>query len=107
MTARIRSPAVQVPARAINHGPRLGAGRGALHGAALAAARMAASERGCATTTRFAPGGQRSRYLTTVSGGHWYHRQRQAPAARTRDPAFQDQLMDRLAGLRCITPVLC
>ena len=35
----------------------------------------------------------------TVSGGYWYHRQRQAPAPQARDPAFQDQLMDRLAGL--------
>jgi NAD(P)-dependent dehydrogenase (short-subunit alcohol dehydrogenase family) len=35
----------------------------------------------------------------TVSGGYWYHRQRQAPAAQARDPAFQDQLMDRLATL--------
>jgi len=35
----------------------------------------------------------------TVSGGYWYHRQRQAAAAPTRDPAFQDQLMDRLAAL--------
>jgi len=35
----------------------------------------------------------------TVSGGYWYHRQRQAPAPPARDPAFQDQLMDRLAAL--------
>ncbi len=35
----------------------------------------------------------------TVSSGYWYHRQRQAPAAEARDPAFQDQLMDRLAAL--------
>ena len=35
----------------------------------------------------------------TVSGGYWYHRQRQAPASPARDPAFQDQLMDRLAAL--------
>jgi NAD(P)-dependent dehydrogenase (short-subunit alcohol dehydrogenase family) len=35
----------------------------------------------------------------TVSGGYWYHRQRQAPAALARDPAFQDQLMDRLTAL--------
>lgn len=35
----------------------------------------------------------------TVSGGYWYHRQRQEPAPETRDPAFQDQLMDRLAAL--------
>jgi len=35
----------------------------------------------------------------TVSGGYWYHRQRQAPAPQARDPAFQDQLMDQLAGL--------
>ena len=34
-----------------------------------------------------------------MSGGYWYHRQRQAPAAQARDPAFQDQLMDRLAAL--------
>ena len=33
----------------------------------------------------------------TVSGGYWYHRQRQAPAAQARDPAVQDQLMGRLA----------
>jgi NAD(P)-dependent dehydrogenase (short-subunit alcohol dehydrogenase family) len=35
----------------------------------------------------------------TASGGYWYHRQRQAPAPQARDPAFQDQLMDRLAAL--------
>jgi NAD(P)-dependent dehydrogenase (short-subunit alcohol dehydrogenase family) len=35
----------------------------------------------------------------TVSGGYWYHRQRQEPAAEARDLAFQDQLMDRLATL--------
>ena len=35
----------------------------------------------------------------TASGGYWYHRQRQAPAPHARDPAFQDQLMDRLAAL--------
>jgi NAD(P)-dependent dehydrogenase (short-subunit alcohol dehydrogenase family) len=35
----------------------------------------------------------------TVSGGYWYHRQRQAPAPQARDAAFQDQLLDRLAGL--------
>jgi hypothetical protein len=35
----------------------------------------------------------------TVSGGYWYHRQRQAPAAQARDLAFQDQLMNRLAAL--------
>jgi NAD(P)-dependent dehydrogenase (short-subunit alcohol dehydrogenase family) len=35
----------------------------------------------------------------TVSGGYWYHRQRQEPAAEARDPAFQVQLMDRLAAL--------
>jgi NAD(P)-dependent dehydrogenase (short-subunit alcohol dehydrogenase family) len=37
--------------------------------------------------------------VATVSGGYWYHRQRQAPAPQARDPAFQDQLMDRLAAL--------
>jgi NAD(P)-dependent dehydrogenase (short-subunit alcohol dehydrogenase family) len=35
----------------------------------------------------------------TVSGGYWYHRQRQPPAPQAGDPAFQDQLMDRLAKL--------
>lgn len=35
----------------------------------------------------------------TVTGGYWYHRQRQAPAAQARDPAFQDELVDRLAAL--------
>jgi hypothetical protein len=35
--------------------------------------------------------GERRRY--------WYHRQRQAPAARARDPTSQDQPMDRLAAL--------
>ena len=35
----------------------------------------------------------------TVNGGYWYHRQRQAPAAEARYPAFQDQLMGRLAEL--------
>ena len=35
----------------------------------------------------------------TVSGGYWYHRQRQTPAPEARDPAFQDQLMARLAAL--------
>ena len=37
--------------------------------------------------------------VATVSGGYWYHRQRQAPAPEARDPAFQDQLMDQLAAL--------
>jgi NAD(P)-dependent dehydrogenase (short-subunit alcohol dehydrogenase family) len=35
----------------------------------------------------------------TVTGGYWYHRQRQAPAPQAGDPAFQDQLMDQLATL--------
>ena len=35
----------------------------------------------------------------TVSGGYWYDRQRQEPAAQARDLAFQDQMMDRLAAL--------
>jgi NAD(P)-dependent dehydrogenase (short-subunit alcohol dehydrogenase family) len=35
----------------------------------------------------------------TVSGGYWYHRQRQTPAPEAGDPAFQNQLMDRLAAL--------
>jgi NAD(P)-dependent dehydrogenase (short-subunit alcohol dehydrogenase family) len=39
----------------------------------------------------------------TVSGGYWYHRQRQTPAPEAGDPAFQDQLMDRLATLTGVT----
>jgi NAD(P)-dependent dehydrogenase (short-subunit alcohol dehydrogenase family) len=39
----------------------------------------------------------------TVSGGYWYHRQRQPPAPAAGDPAFQDQLMDRLATLTGVT----
>jgi len=39
----------------------------------------------------------------TVSGGYWYHRQRQEPAPQARDPAFQDQLMARLAALTGVT----
>ena len=35
----------------------------------------------------------------TVSGGYWYHRQRQEPAPAARDLDFQDQLMNRLAAL--------
>ncbi len=35
----------------------------------------------------------------TVSGGYWYHRERQQPAPQARDPAFQDQLMELLAAL--------
>ena len=34
-----------------------------------------------------------------VSGGYWYPRRRRVPAPQARDPAFQDQLMDRLAAL--------
>jgi NAD(P)-dependent dehydrogenase (short-subunit alcohol dehydrogenase family) len=41
----------------------------------------------------------------SVSGGYWYHRQRQEPAREARDPAFQDQLMDRLAALTGISLV--
>ena len=39
----------------------------------------------------------------TASGGYWHHRQRQVPAPRARDPAFQDQLMERLAVLTGVT----
>jgi hypothetical protein len=38
-----------------------------------------------------------------VSGGYWYHRQRQTPAAEACDVAFQDRLMDRLAALTGVT----
>src|SRR5438105_6271276 len=34
-----------------------------------------------------------------VSGGYWYHRQRQTPAAAVSDPGFQDQLAAKLAEL--------
>jgi len=34
----------------------------------------------------------------TVSGYYWYHRKRREPASEARDPAFQDQLIDRLAA---------
>lgn len=33
------------------------------------------------------------------TGGYWYHRQRQEPAAPALDPGFQDRLMATLAGL--------
>jgi len=39
------------------------------------------------------------RAIRCPPGGYWYRRQRQAPAAQARDPAYQDQLMDRLAAL--------
>jgi NAD(P)-dependent dehydrogenase (short-subunit alcohol dehydrogenase family) len=35
----------------------------------------------------------------TVSGGYWYHRQRQEPAAEAHDMTFQDELMELLAAL--------
>jgi NAD(P)-dependent dehydrogenase (short-subunit alcohol dehydrogenase family) len=35
----------------------------------------------------------------TVSGGYWYHQQRQAPAHSALDPVFQNKLIDRLAAL--------
>ncbi|MBQ0821732.1 SDR family NAD(P)-dependent oxidoreductase [Microvirga sp. HBU67558] len=38
-----------------------------------------------------------------VSGGYWYHRERQAPAAEASDPVFQDALMTRLAALTGMT----
>jgi len=44
-----------------------------------------------------------SEAAATVSGGYWYHRQRQQPAREAADPAFQSTLIDRLAGLTGIT----
>jgi NAD(P)-dependent dehydrogenase (short-subunit alcohol dehydrogenase family) len=38
-----------------------------------------------------------------VSGGYWYHRARQAPAAAALDPDFQDRLMAKLAALTGIS----
>ena len=35
----------------------------------------------------------------TASGGYRYHRQWREPAAQARDPAYQDQLTERLAAL--------
>jgi NAD(P)-dependent dehydrogenase (short-subunit alcohol dehydrogenase family) len=34
-----------------------------------------------------------------TSGGFWFHRQRQKPAAQTQDPRFQDELVAKLAAL--------
>jgi hypothetical protein len=42
----------------------------------------------------------------TASGGYWYHRRQQEPAAQARDSAFQDQLMDRLAALTGVALLL-
>jgi NAD(P)-dependent dehydrogenase (short-subunit alcohol dehydrogenase family) len=39
----------------------------------------------------------------TVSGGHWYHRERQAAADAVADPDFQDRLLKELARLTGIT----
>ena len=41
----------------------------------------------------------------TVSGGYWYHRQQQAPAAEATDARFQDQLVTSLANLTGISLV--
>jgi NAD(P)-dependent dehydrogenase (short-subunit alcohol dehydrogenase family) len=41
----------------------------------------------------------------TVSGGYWFHRQQQAPAAEATDPRFQDQLLTSLAKLTGISLV--
>lgn len=38
-----------------------------------------------------------------VSGGYWYHRKRQHPAAGALDPGFQDRLMAKLAQLTGIS----
>jgi NAD(P)-dependent dehydrogenase (short-subunit alcohol dehydrogenase family) len=38
-----------------------------------------------------------------VSGGYWYHRKQQKPAADALDPEFQDRLMARLADLTGIS----
>jgi NAD(P)-dependent dehydrogenase (short-subunit alcohol dehydrogenase family) len=38
-----------------------------------------------------------------VSGGYWYHRKQQPPAAEAADPGFQDRLTTRLAELTGIT----
>jgi NAD(P)-dependent dehydrogenase (short-subunit alcohol dehydrogenase family) len=37
-----------------------------------------------------------------TTGGYWYHRQQVRPAMEVADPAFQDQLMERLAELTAV-----
>jgi NAD(P)-dependent dehydrogenase (short-subunit alcohol dehydrogenase family) len=39
----------------------------------------------------------------TVSGGYWYHRQQQSPAAEASDSRFQDQLVSSLGKLTGIS----
>jgi NAD(P)-dependent dehydrogenase (short-subunit alcohol dehydrogenase family) len=39
----------------------------------------------------------------TVSGGYWYHRQQQTPAAEVSDPGFQDQLAAKLAEMTAVS----
>lgn len=34
-----------------------------------------------------------------VTGGYWYHRKQQKPAAETLDPGFQDQVIAKLAAM--------
>jgi NAD(P)-dependent dehydrogenase (short-subunit alcohol dehydrogenase family) len=41
----------------------------------------------------------------SVTGGYWFHRQQQAPAAETSDSCFQDQLVTSLAKLTGISLV--
>jgi NAD(P)-dependent dehydrogenase (short-subunit alcohol dehydrogenase family) len=53
-------------------------------------------EMGCLTQTWLAVSDDSA---ATVSGGYWYHRQRQAPAAEASDPRFQDRLAGKLAEL--------
>ncbi|GEM_PF-6067432 len=38
-----------------------------------------------------------------VSGGYWFHRQRQAPAAEATSVSFQDQLVSTLAKMTGVT----
>ena len=38
-----------------------------------------------------------------VSGGYWNNRRQQTPAAEALDPAFQDALAEKLAGLTGVT----
>ena len=39
----------------------------------------------------------------TASGGYWYHRRRQTPAAAVSDVGFQDALLDQLSRLTGVT----
>lgn len=57
-------------------------------------------EMGHLTQTWLAVGGDSA---ASTSGGYWYHRQRDAPAAAASDPDFQDRLLAKLGELTGIS----